>query len=312
MRTGRTQGAVVRGVLAAAALALTTCMLPTGCGGGDRGPPLVSLSVAPDDFRARIGDVVDLFAFGVFASGDGRDVTREVSWRSSNPAAGVVGRQGEFTARGVGETTITVAQGAVESAPVTITVEPVPHLPTATYLPLGLMYQWEYTGTEVSPSGVGAAQAPITATLTVTRQAVVDGSVWHEVSVRGTDPREAPAFRYRRHDPQGLVEVQPALSGGEWVVLRLLDASLTAGATWTDPEYPERTFTIESVTEYVEVPAGSFENCVLVVETDPDDPRHEELSWYKAGFGMVKWQRYDRQDHVAVHEQRLAGVRFGP
>lgn len=301
-----------RGALAAAALALTTCMLPAGCGGSDKGPPLVSISVDPDDFRARVGDAVHMYAFGTFASGDGRDVTREVSWRSSNPAAGTINGLGEFAATGAGETMITAAQGAVESLPVTVTVEPVPALPTAAHLPLGLMYQWEYTGTEVSPSGVVGADAPITATLAVTRQVVMNGSVWYEMSVRGSDPRGAPAFRYRRHDPEGLVEVHRAVTGDGWVILRLLDSSLTAGATWTDPEYPERTFTIESVTEYVEVPAGSFHNCVLVVETDPDDPHVEELSWYKAGFGMVKWQRYDRREHVAVHEQRLVRARFGP
>lgn len=320
MRTVAAPGASGRDVrcarvalIAAALPALALCALSAGCGGGDRGgSALLGLDVYPGDFRARVGDVVSLWAMGTFASGEGRDVTHEVSWSSSNPGAGVVSGQGEFTATGAGEAIVTAAKGSITSAPMTITVEPAPHLPTAVYFPLGVMHQWEYTGTEVSPAGVGTTQAPITATFTVTRQVVIDEAVYWEMAVRGTDPDEAPAFRYRRHDPEeGLVEVYRAFSADGYVVVRLVDAALTAGATWTDPEYPERTFTIESVTEYVETPAGDFQDCVLVVETDPDDPDIEELSWYKAGFGMVKWQRHDRRDHVALHEQRLVRARFG-
>ena len=292
-----------------AILLLPCLLLLEGCGGGSNGPAVTGLTVFPDDFSARIGDVVALNAVASYASGPDENISREVSWQSTDPSVGTVSATGEFTARASGQTQVSASKAAITSNAITITVVAVPSLPTASYFPLGLGHQWDYTGSEVSPTGVQTSAETITARLSITRQEVLDGSVWYEVLVKGSDPLEAPGYRYMRHDPEGLVQLESSLGGTGYVVARLLDASLTAGATWPDPEDPQRTFTIESTTEHVEAPAGSYDNCVKVVEADTYVPPRECISWYKAGVGMVKWEQYD--DEVLVFRQKLVSVQLG-
>ncbi len=80
-------------VLAMIALPVLLCLLVGGCGGGGGGlPAIVSLSITPDDFSARNGDVIQFYAFGEQEDGGSRQVTHQVSWQTSDPSVATVGR----------------------------------------------------------------------------------------------------------------------------------------------------------------------------------------------------------------------------
>jgi len=257
-----------------------------GCEGGGSGPgglKTVSLTISPVALEARAGDEVSVGATATFEDGSEGDVSRQAQWTSSKPTvAEVVG--GVLVARGAGSAQITASLDGVDSNAMAVQVAAAPVLPTAPYMPLTAGNWWEYTGTHVHSSVSAAAEPDITMTLTVSRQAIIGGHVFHELLAKGSEPEEPPAYNYWRHDPEGLVRDDPAGT----VPVRFLDASLTVGTSWADPEDPKRVFQISSTTEHAEVPAGEYDGCVLVEETDNYyDPPHRQLVWYKSGVGMV-------------------------
>ena len=289
-----------------AMLILLGLALHCGCGGGG-GAALVGLQVAPTEFTARVGDAVQLAVIATLSNGTQADQTARVTWKSTVPAVGEVRDVGVFAATGVGQTEVAASRGAVTSNRATYEVVAVPALPTAAYLPLGLGFRWEYTGSDVSPAQVASSQQdPITLIQSIQHQVVRDISVWYDVLIKGTDPLEPPGHIYLRHDPAGLVisEIEGAPP------LILLPSSLTAGAAWDHPEDPDRSFVLASVSEHVEVPAGTFENCLKVVETDTFfDPTARIIVWFARDAGIVWEQVY--QGDTLLREQKLVTVDFG-
>ncbi len=271
-------------------IAIAGLVLLSGCGGGGGGglPAIVSIDIT-DDFTAHVGDVVDFHAWGKQEGGEWRLLyNQDLTWESSNPLVGTIDSLGEFTATGLGTTVVTATYEDLppDSATVTV-VEPGPQ-PTADYYPLGIGYWWEYTGSSVEPGGVGPAQE-ITLTVTCLRQVVGIAEVWYELRVQYTDPGQSPRYMYFRHDEQGLCE----LFADDTSVYKL-KAPIQVGTQWSDDQDPQHTFEIESVTDEVTVPAGTFANCVKVREEGVDEyGEYTVLTWFKAGVGVVKSQLWD-------------------
>ena len=267
-------------------VAIVGLFLLSGCGGGSESglPAIVSIDIT-DDFTAHVGDVVDFHALGEQETSGWRWLyNTDLTWESSNPLVGTIDNLGEFTAIGIGETVVTGTYEDLppDSATVTV-VEPGPQ-PTAPYHPLDIGYWWEYTGSPVEPGGVHPAQ-DITLTVSCTRQVVGAGEVWYELRVQYTDPEQSPRYLYFRHDEQGLCE----LFADDTSVYKL-KAPIQVGTQWSDDQDPQHTFEIESVTDEVTVPAGTFGNCVKVREHNVAQGGDEWdiFTWFKTGVGIVK------------------------
>ena len=82
-------------------------------------PPLADGSIPPCDCGYTIpvlrGDTVPFHATARYDTGDYRDVTDQVAWRSSNPAAATVAADGRLTAVDAGDATIDATLGSVTS-----------------------------------------------------------------------------------------------------------------------------------------------------------------------------------------------------
>jgi len=228
-----------------------------------------------------------------------------VTWSSSDPSVGAVTFQGMFVAVGEGVCQISAGYRNLPPATTEVTVAAPGLLPTADWYPLGFGYRWTYTGTQVNPGQVGPAQE-ITLTILITKQVVREGLVWWELTISGSDPGAPPRYMYIRHDEDGMVEW---LSDGE-PVYRLKDP-LIEGHNWLDPNSAEHRFTIESTTDAVVVPAGSFDNCIRLREHEGrGDPPFDVVAWFAQGVGIVKEQTW--VEDQMIEEQELVSVEFGP
>ncbi len=279
----------LRACLIYAVLSIAGLVLLSGCGGGGGGglPAIVSIEIT-EDFVAHPGDVVDFHAVGEQEGGELRWLYNEdLTWESSNPAVGTIDSLGEFTATGIGETVVT---GTYEDLPpdsATVTVEPIGPQPTAPYHPLDIGYWWEYTGSEVHPGAVQPEQE-ITLIVTCLRQIVGAGEVWYELSTEFTGPGQT-RYMYFRHDDQGLLE----LFRDDTTVYKL-KTPVQVGTQWLDDQDPQHTFEIESVTDQVTVPAGTFENCVKVREEGVDElGEYTVFTWFYEGVGVVRSEYSD-------------------
>jgi len=269
-------------------------------------PAIVSIDIT-DDFTAHVGDVVDFHALGEQETSGWRWLYNEdLTWESSDPAVGTIDSLGEFTATGLGTTVVT---GTYEDLPpdtAEVTVVELGPQPTADYYPLDLGYCWEYTGSEVEPGGVRLAQE-ITLTVSCLRQVVAIGEVWYELRVQFTDPQQAPRYMYFQHDDEGLRELYADDS-----TIYKLKTPILVGTQWDDDQDPQHTFEIESVTDEVTVPAGTFENCVKVHEHNVvqggDD--WDIFAWFKAGVGVVKSEYSeidpDTGEEVWIYQELVA------
>ena len=283
-----------------ALLALALLATLTGCGGSGSGAALSALQIYPTAFTARVGDVIQMNAVATYSNGGQANITGQVTWGTSAATSAAITTSGKLTALGTGTAQITASKGSVTSNSVAVTVVAAPALPTADYFPLKAGHLWRYTGTTVTPHAVGSKAVTITLTQSVLRQAVVDGSTWYEVQVKGSDAAEPPSYLYMRHDPEGLVRLEteghPPVS--------MLDSALTTGKTWTHPEDPTRSFEIVSTTQSVTVPAGVYSNCVEVVEMDTGaTPVRTVTVWFARGTGLVWEQVHSGADLVS--EQKL-------
>ena len=282
-----------------------TILGAAGCGGGG-GPGLSELSIYPLDFAARVGDVIAFGAVATYSDGTQRTATSSVTWLSSRPAVATLTPGGVMTALTPGVAQVSATQGSVTSNVVTVTVSAVPDLPTAEWFPLGIGYWWEYTGSEVSTTRVRPAAERITLTQFIPRQVVRGGETWYDVQVKGSDPLEPPGHLYMRHDPQGLMRSDRV----GWEPLNLLHYSLLEGMEWEDATDSRRTFLIDSVSDRVVVPAGTYEDCIKVIETDTAyDPVNRIIAWYARGVGIVQTQVYAGDELYS--EQKLVRVQLG-
>ena len=59
------------------------------------------------------------------------------------------------------------------------------------------------------------------------------------------------------------------------------------------PKVAEDRAEIVSMTETVETHAGTFKNCVKVLETNPLEPEAREFKWYARGVGLVKDDKHE-------------------
>ncbi len=272
-----------------AVLSIAGLVLLSGCGGGGGGglPAIVSINIT-DDFTAHPGDVVDFHVWGEQETSGWRWLYNEdLTWESSNPAVGTIDSLGEFTATGLGTTTVTGTYEALPPDTAEVTVVELGPQPTAPYHPLDLGYWWEYTGSEVHPGAVQPEQE-ITLIVTCLRQVVGAGEVWYELSTEFTGPDQT-RYMYFRHDAEGLQE----LFSDDTTVYKL-KAPILVGTAWGDDQDPQHIFEIESVTDEVTVPAGTFENCVKVREEGVDEyGEYFVFTWFKADVGVVKSQLWD-------------------
>lgn len=287
-------------------------LLIAGCGGGGGGlPAIVSVTITPDDFTAHTGDVIQFYAFGEQQDGSSREVTRQVSWQTSDPAVATVNSSGQFTAVGPGQVEVSATYDTIEPASTQVTVtEPGPQ-PTAQYYPLGLHYWWEYTGTTVTPFGVSPQANEVSLTISVPRQVVIAGQVWYELQVKGTDPQEPPNYMYLRHDEDGLAEY----IGTGQPIYRLL-APVQTSHRWIDPLDAEHYFVIEATDETVTVPADTYTNCVRVREhcITQAQIEYDLFTWFAPDVGPVL-TRFPETDpdtgDTTWIEQRLLRVQLG-
>lgn len=109
---------------------LLIILLATGCGGSDDNgggshseAALVSITVSPATSNVFVGANTTYAATGNYADGTSRDITAEVSWRSSDTAVAAVAGGGVASALAQGSATISAALGGITgSAALTVTV----------------------------------------------------------------------------------------------------------------------------------------------------------------------------------------------
>jgi len=275
----------------------------SGCGSLDDAlARVVSIALSPTELDARAGDIV---ALATHDDQTQSTVTTLAAWTSSAPGVATVSDGGVVTAAAPGTARVSASYNGVESNAVTVEVAAMPVLPTASYWPLTIGNHWEYTGTEVTPNAATRAGEPITMTLTVSRQAPIGGVPWFEVLTKGSDPLDPPGYMYVRHDPDGLMRHESVGT----VPMNLLDARLTAGTTWVDPDDAQISSEILSTTEHVDVPAGSYDDCLLVEQTDTYySPPSRQQVWYKAGLGIVRSRLYTGDELTIEHNLVRADV----
>ena len=263
-----------------------------------------------EPFTARLGDRVQLLPFG---RSDATTVPLPsgVTWSSSLPAVASVDADGYVTAQALGVTEVTCTYAGLTSDPLTVTVEAVGPQPGAQFYPLGLAYHWSYTGTAVEPTAVGPAAEEVTLTVTCSAQVVIDGEVWWELEIRGTDPAQPAGAQWLRQEGQGLLDWA---QGSQWWVLQ---EPLEGGNTWVDPADLEHHWEIVSTTVSVTVPAGTYAGCLQVVEhwiTGTGIP-YTTTAWLAPGVGTVRTLTAytDPNTHLPVeNEQKLVTYQLGP
>ncbi len=265
-------------------LAALVMVIAIGCGGGGGLPRIIAVTITPDDFTAHTGDVIRFYAFGEQQGGGSRDVSQTVSWHSSDPSVATVDTDAELTAIGPGQTEISATYKNITSESTVVTVTNPGPQSTAQYYPLGLHYWWQYTGTPVTPYGVSPQADEPSLTISVPRQVVMEGQVWYELQVKGTDPQEPPGYMYVRHDQDGLAE-----HVGAGASVYLLSSPLETGHRWLYGDDIQHYFIVEATGETVDVPAGVYTDCVQVREhcITQADIEYDIFTWYAPGVGPV-------------------------
>lgn len=116
---------------------------------------LSSLSVVPTSITLPVGASQGLTATGAFSDGSSQDLTRQVSWSSSNPAtvsiSNTSGTEGVATGVGVGTASVSATLNGVSSASqVTVTsatLSSIAVTPANANLAVGALQQYAATGT---------------------------------------------------------------------------------------------------------------------------------------------------------------------
>ncbi|HEY3398732.1 MAG TPA: Ig-like domain-containing protein [Armatimonadota bacterium] len=320
---------LLKGGRRAAVAALLGWALLAGCGGGGGGaaPALQSLTLSyyykADSgvlpVTATVGDRFQLLAYGVPVTGSPVPVTNKVAWHSSAPAVASVSAAGLLQAGGVGATDITATYQGLTSDTIHVQVNARGATPTANYYPFSASSYWAYQGTTVTPGSVRTLLATPTLTILVHNQVVLEGLVWWELEIKGTDPKQPSGWMYLRHDDQGLRQISYAVVGGSSVpqYTYKLREPLLAGSHWADPYRSEHSWDLTSITASVTVPAGTYTNCFKVVEHDVDATgvAFDTTAWFAPGVGVVRTETTTKDpitgNPVLESEQSLQQVQFG-
>lgn len=278
-------------LLLSVAVLIALVGLLMGCGGGGAGLPdferlilsyyyVTASGVQP--FAAAVGDQVQMLAFGETAGGERQTLTDRVTWSSSDPAAATISATGLLAAVSPGTTDITITYGDLEPVSLTVTVEDYQDMPTTPYFPFGRTHYWAYEGTPVSPSL--AAQEIVSPSMTIATpwQVVIEGQVWWELQIQGTDLTEPPGRMWLRHQEEGLIEY---VGGWEY----WLKEPLQAGHHWDDSS-PDHYWEIIATDATVTVPAGTYNDCFQVVEhwVTLDEIPYQSTAWFAPGVGLVQ------------------------
>ncbi len=281
-------------LLLSVAVIIALVGLLMGCGGGGGGLPdfenlILSYYYVTGDtvqpFAAAVRDQVQMLAFGETAGGEHQTLTDQVTWSSSDPAVATISATGLLEAVSPGATDITITYGDLEPVSLTVTVEAYQDMPTTPYYPFGRTHYWAYTGTPVSPS-LAAQETTPSLTITTPVQVVIEGQVWWELQIQGTDPSEPPGRMWLRHQLQGLVEYV----GGSARLEYWLKEPLQAGNHWDDSSYPDHYWDIIATDATVTVPAGTYNDCFQVVEhwVTLDNIPYQSTAWFAPGVGLVQ------------------------
>lgn len=183
---------------------------------------------------------------------------------------------------------------------------------SSSYLPMAVGNSWDYILTlapGVEPAQIeGGTQFPYHER--VTGVAILQGTRYFAIQARreAVDPYPEGVWQqFRREDLHGIYARvgQPAYD------LPILMLPPRTGATWTDPFFPDVTYTIVSVASPVTVPAGQF-TCVRVdeeydyVPEDAQSPIHITVrSYYARGVGLVRDETLE--DGVLTSTLELTG-----
>jgi len=105
----------------------------------------------------------------------------------------------------------------------------------------------------------------------------------------------------RQYQSGKLVEVSPW--GGEEALI--LPPKLEVGIWWRPYNYDEDVISeVESISETVTTPAGTFTNCVKVVTTYPpsewDPNEYKDINYYKQGVGWVKYVTMENSEVIGT------------
>jgi hypothetical protein len=177
---------------------------------------------------------------------------------------------------------------------------------TEPFWPLAVDNQWHYNYTEFTggtalaavarphrgshralprPAGIGPQDTTAEDVWTVTATAQIGGSTWYGMIAQyvGGDPSE---IHYLQHGSEGL-RARASLLLDPYFLIQL---PLEEGNTWQDPLDPDITLTITSMTATTVVPAGTFNNCLVVEDrlVEAGQPDDVITSWYARDVGLVR------------------------
>ncbi len=188
---------------------------------------------------------------------------------------------------------------------------------STSYLPMATGNTWDYTLT-LAPGMVpaqipGGQEFPYNESVIGTFVADLQGTEYYVVQARRDAVGQHPERiwqQLRREDAQAIYARVSLLDPDTGVVIGAYDLPIlmlppTLGQIWTDPEFPEDTFTTSAVAEQVTVPAGTF-TCVRVdwerdreraQQREGESPLHITVrSWYARGVGLVRDETLEDSD----------------
>lgn len=176
---------------------------------------------------------------------------------------------------------------------------------STSYMPLAVGNTWDYILTlapGLEPAQIsGGTRFPYHET--VTGVATLQGTRYFAIQARreAVDPYPEGVWQqFRREDREAIYSHVSLIDPDTGAVVVAYDRPFlklppVKDATWTDPYFPDVTYTIVAVAAPVNVPAGQF-TCVRVDEEydyqpeDPEDPPIHVVwrSFYARGIGLVR------------------------
>ena len=168
-------------------VALASCGGGSGSGGGKPPAVLQSIVVTPASPSVAAGLGVQFAAAGHYSDDSTRDLTRTVTWSSSNTNVATISSTGGATTKTTGSTTITATSSGI-SGTTTLTVTPaalasITVSPASTSIPLGTNAQFTATGIytdktqqDLTNSATWASSSTLVASVSSTGLATSNGT----------------------------------------------------------------------------------------------------------------------------------------